>query len=329
MENAPLKPSSPAASLGLTLLLLGLTFGLPFALVPTQDTRAQFKNLSPDMMNVYACVAWAGWAHFLYAFRGQGLALMRATDPQATRRTFLFVLAVAVSLAALYGVREWLGPALFSGLVWLYFIDHFIKAERAFEGMPIHSPEAKDRWLVSYQPLLTFAWLSIVLLNYRNVTSIPWLFWGVSALLGTLVLLGGGWLRLRGGDPRGPLLSLFFVFEALVWGTISQRGGEVFMAGVYVFHIAAGSYMHYLGSYFMGHSKAKGADRWLHPLFILALNIAVILLGVLVAWHESMTWLRPILGVEWFTLWVGLHLVVSDLFPVIKGWRRQPATAGV
>ena len=85
---------------------------LPFALVPAHDARAQFKNLSPDMMNVYACVAWAGWAHILYAFRGQGLALTRATDPQATRRTFLFVLAVVVSLAALFGVREWLGPAL-------------------------------------------------------------------------------------------------------------------------------------------------------------------------------------------------------------------------
>ena len=316
-----MRPALPAASFGLTLFVLGLTFALPVALLPTVNGQTQFKNLSPDMMNVYACTAWAGWAHFIYAFQGQARALRKSPDAVSLKRIALYIGGILVALTALFLLRWGLGVALFGGLVWLYFIDHFIKAELAFEGHAMQRPGSWDRWIVSYQPLLTFGWLTIVLLNVQDVNSRPWPLWGISVLLGAIVLLGS-WNRLKSGDARGPLVALFFVCEALVWGTISQRGGDVFLTGVYVFHIAAGSYLHYFGSYFMGMSRSQGRDFWLRPLTILGLNAAVIGLGILTARNDAFSWLRPILGVEWFTLWVGLHLVVSDLFPTIKSWKR-------
>jgi hypothetical protein len=131
----------------------------------------------------------------------------------------------------------------------------------------------------------------------------------------------GGWKKLTTGDVRGPLLSLFFVGEALVWGAFYQYSGPKFMTGVYVFHIAAGSYFHYLGSYFVAISRKKTKDVFLTPLAIIVLNLAIIGLGYIAAHQASLKWLSPILGIEWFTLWVAVHLVSSDLFPVIKNWK--------
>lgn len=71
-EVASPSAARPAVVLGLTFLLLGGTF----ALIP--DMQGLFGGrVSPEAANVYAVAAWAGWAHFLYAFRGQGQALAR------------------------------------------------------------------------------------------------------------------------------------------------------------------------------------------------------------------------------------------------------------
>jgi len=320
-ETNTRSPSQPAVVLGLTFLAIGLTFALPYRLVPQAEDSIMFGRVTPEVVNVYACVAWAGWAHFLYAFRGQGNALAKVKDTYKNGRFFAYLGCIAATILVLLGVRTAIGAPFFGALVWVYFIDHFIKAEQAFEGKSRPSESFLSRWLASYQPLLTFGWLSIVLLNVRDVNAHPWVLWVTSLVLGAVVLIFGGWKNLAGGDARSPLISLFFVAEALVWGTVSQYGGQIFLTGVYVFHIAAGSYFHYFGSYFVGNARSRAADRLLNPLAILAVNAAIIGLGYVSARNASLGWLNPILGIQWFTLWVAVHLVLSDVFPAIKAWR--------
>ncbi len=305
-------------ALGLTFVIVGLTFALPIRLIPMNDANLWSGRLSPEVANVYACVAWAGWAHFLYAFRGQSRALTRARKEMGTRKVLAFGASLALSLLLLLGLRSAIGPAIFGAVVWVYFIDHFLKAELAFEGKYPAESSLWTRWIGSYQPVLAFSWLSIVLLNIGQVDGQPWVLLGVSLILTAGVLTFGGWKNLASGDLRGPLLALFFIGEGLVWGTFSRYGGPVFLAGVYVFHIAAGSYFHYLGSYFMANGRGGSHDVSLHPFTILAVNLAVIGAGIAVAHLPGLGFLGPILGVQWFTLWVGLHLVASDLFPVIR-----------
>ena len=320
-EAANRSPSQPAVVLGLTFLIIGLTFALPHYLIPQEECNNVSQYLSPETANVYACVAWAGWANFLFAFRGQGSALARLQDQFKTGRLATFIVTIALTIAVLFALRTIAGATAFGAVVWVYFIDHFLKAEQSFEGKTPNPPPMLVRWLRSYQPLLTFGWLSVVLLNAGNVTSHHWTMWIISLILGAIVLVFGGWHKLTTGDARGPLLSLFFVGEALVWGAFTQYSGPTFMTGVYIFHIAAGSYFHYFGSYFVARSRTKSNDQLLNPISILAVNLTIIAIGYLVVRSDSLHWLRPILGIQWFTLWVAVHLVSSDLFPSIKSWK--------
>lgn len=319
-SEATVPPSKPAAVLGLTLLVIGLTFALPFSLVPAGATNAVSKHMSAEVANVYACTAWAGWAHFIFAFWGQGGALIRLKDSLRAKRTITYVFMIVVSVAMLAGLRSYFGVAAFGAVVWVYFIDHFIKAEQTFEGSLDPREPSWRRWVRSYQILLSFGWLTAVLMNVASVNSYPWTLWVISLSLAAVVLVLGGWRRLSSGDSRGPLISLFFLAEALVWGTFSRYGGPMFLTGVYVFHIAAGSYVHYLGSYFFAGSRLAGA-RPAYGLVVLGVNAAILGLGYLTVQQPFMAWLKPVLGVEWFTLWVALHLVASDVFPAIKAWR--------
>lgn len=316
-------PAKPAIALGLTFLLIGLTFALPYRLIPDSELAKSSNNMAPEVANVYAIVAWAGWAHFLFAFRGQGRALLGRRGASGTKWLFAYAACVAGSVAVLLGVRWASGPFIFSAVVWIYFIDHFIKAERSFDGQGQSRASLVLRWMSSYRPLITFSWLSAVLLGYQGILSNLWVLWGGSLILASCVLVLGGWRKLAEGKARSTLISLFFIAEALVWGTYSQYGGPMFLTGVYVFHIAAASYFHYLGSYFFAKSKSRAKDLLLTPLAIVAVNAAIIALGVLVMHQEELGWLVPVLGIEWFTLWVAMHLVSSDLFPWFKA--RQVA----
>lgn len=321
-EAFALSPARSGVVLGLTYFIVGLTFALPFPLIPEDGVSALSDRFSPEVGNVYACVAWAGWAHFLFAFRGQGSALRRMAESR--RRSLFYLLAIAVTILVLLGTRQLLGASIFGAIVWVYFIDHFLKSEQVFAGKPSVG-SAISRWLASYQPLMSFGWLTVVLMNPGNIAATPWFLWVVSASIGATILFFGGWKNLTSGNLTGPLLSLFFVGEALVWGTVGRYASPTFMAGVYVFHIAAGSYFHYLGSYFVANARQGERDKLLRPGAVVLINLAVVGLGVLSAWLPALAWLRPILGIEWFSLWVALHLVTSDLFPLFK--RRANSVA--
>ena len=320
-------PAQPAVVLGLTFLTIGLTFALPFRLVPSAEQYAVMGPMSAETANVYACVAWAGWAHFLFAFRGQSNALVHIRDAFRNGRLIAYMACVVFTIIGLLGIRWAGGPTIFGSVVWVYFIDHFIKAEQSFEGKSRAHTPILMRWLSSYQPILTFSWLSAVLMNFADINSYPWTAWSISFALAVIVLALGGWRNLVAGDIRSPLISLFFIGEALVWGAFSRYGGTMFLTGVYVFHIAAGSYFHYFGSYFVANARTRSRDKLLTPQSIVVVNFAFITFGYLVAHESSLRWLNMIFGIQWFALWVALHLVSSDLFPFIKSWKQSNPAA--
>jgi hypothetical protein len=271
-------------------------------------------------LNLYALTAFAGWAHFVFAWRGQWSATRRL-KPGWQLSYWSLVLTI---LAALVALRAFLGIALFSGLAWVWFVGHFVKAEIVFSNSTSSGPIAKQStpWQVSYQPVLAFAWLSAVLFDVGNIQSHRWLLFCVSLLLGAAMLVFGGFKHLAHGSLKLPAVAFFFLGEFLVWGTYGPYMTPAFRAGVYVFHVAGASFFHYLGSYVYGRERTR--DRWLGIIPVLLVNLAFIFAGWAIAGDWPTAWVKsaltPVLGMGWFTLWVALHLAASDLLPL---WKRR------
>jgi len=266
-----------------------------------------------ETLNLYALTVFAGWSHFTYAWRGQWRAGRRLSIKYGT----LYWFAVAVILASLVGLRFWLGVGVFSLLAWVYNIAHFIKAEIFFSGV-------RETRAAFYSPVAAFAWFTLCLFQVGPLDNSHVVFAG-TVLLAAGVLYGGGWKLLASGDVRLPLLTLFLFGETLVWAAYGPYMSDAFRVGVYVFHIAAASFYHYLTGYFFAESgAARQKDLWLAPSSIITVNIVVIGVCGAVAWLSVLRGLRPVFGLEWFTLWVALHLAASDLQP---WWKRRFAAA--
>jgi hypothetical protein len=141
-----------------------------------------------------------------------------------------------------------------------------------------------------------------------------------SLLIAGIVLLFGGWRLLAAGEVLLPLLTLFLLGETLVWATYSPYMSNTFRVGIYIIHIAGASFHHYLAAYFYAESRdSQHTDPTLRPTSILSINAAMLAFGLGVAWLPKLSWLRPLFGLQWFTLWVALHLAASDLQPL---WKR-------
>src|SRR5690242_12952536 len=52
-EASAVSPSKPAVALGLTFVIVGLTFAIPFNLVPQGEASLLSGRLSPEVANVY------------------------------------------------------------------------------------------------------------------------------------------------------------------------------------------------------------------------------------------------------------------------------------
>jgi hypothetical protein len=308
VSNPPPLLSRPALSIGLAFLLMGLGYAFPLHLVPGAPARMWAGEMAPEVLNLYALTAWMGQAHFFFAFRGQAKSL--AKQPE---RSVIFFALVGITLLELVGLRALIGVGLFSALVWIYFIAHFARSERVFQSA---QSGASTITLAYYQPVLAFAWLTLVLFNVGHLDAHSWLLLAVTLALAALVLGLGGWKALSSGNARFTVLALFLLGECLVWGTYGRYMTPAFRVGVYVFHVAAASYFHYLGSYFFG--GARGRDPLLRPAAVIAVNLAVIAIGWASGFVSWLRWLTPLLGLEWFTLWVAIHLVASDLFPRLR-----------
>jgi len=301
--------SRPYLALGLTFLLLGIGFAFPLRLAPFPPQHMWEGSISREILNLYALTAFAGWSHFVYAWRGQWLA-SRRFSPQ-NRIAYWFT--VAIFLAVLYLLRNWLGIAIFSLLAWIYNIAHFVKAEIFFSGL-------RQTRTAFYSPVAAFAWFTLCLFHVGPLRNVHIVFAG-SLVIAALVLITGGWHLLATGRVRLPLLTLFLLGETLVWASYSPYMSNSFRVGIYIFHIAAASFFHYLTAYFYAESNRKTPkDAMLGSAFIVLTNIFVMVIGLSVAWLPALRWLRPIFGLEWFTLWVVLHLAASDLQP---WWKRR------
>jgi hypothetical protein len=299
--------SRPYLALGLTFLLLGVGFASPFRLAPQPPQHLWDGNISREALNLYALTAFMGWSHFVYAWRGQWKGMRRVT---AGNRVSYWCM-VAVLLALLVGVRFWLGIAVFSLLAWVYNIAHFVKAEIFFSGR-------RETRAAYYSPVVAFAWFTVCLFGVGPLANVRVVFAG-SLAIAALVLIAGGWRMLANGDVRLPLLTLFLLGETMVWS--SYGPSDAFRVGVYIFHIAAAGFYHYLTAYFFAESgNTRGRDRMLSPVAIVAVNEVIFGLGLAVAWLPRLGWMSPVFGLQWFTLWVALHLAASDLQP---RWKRM------
>jgi len=301
--------SRPYLALGLTFLLLGVGFASPVRLVPRPPEHIWQGAISKEALNLYALTAFAGWSHFIYAWRGQWFSSRRFP---VTNRVAYWT-CVLVLLGGLLGLRFWLGVAVFSLLAWVYNIAHFVKAEVFFSGV-------RETRAAYYSPVLAFAWFTLCLFAPGLFKNLLVVFTGTVALA-VIVLAFGGWRMLASGDVRLPLLTLFLLGETLVWSAYGPYMSEAFRVGLYIFHIAAAGFYHYLTAYFFAESSNHShRDAALTPTTIVVINTTVLIAGCAVAWLPFLGLLRPVFGVEWFTLWVALHLAASDLQP---WWKRQ------
>jgi hypothetical protein len=307
-------PSRPWLALSLTFLFLGIGYALPVRLAPAAPAGLWQGAIAPEVLNLYALTAFAGWGHFVYAWRGQ----LQGTARLPGRWRVGYWMAVAASIALLLAFRSLLGVALFSALVWIWFIAHFVKAELFFAG-PRDQPDTQPQRSVSWQPVVAFAWLSLVLFDVADIQNHRWVLFMGCLALGLTILFTGGWQRLTQASSFLPALALFFDGEAFVWGTYGPYMHPAFRIGVYVFHVAGASFFHYLGSYAFGNAHS-GKDRWLRPAWIVLVNVAIIAICCVAAWRPEVHVLSPILGLQWFTLWVAAHLAASDLLPI---WKRH------
>jgi hypothetical protein len=304
--------SRPYLAMGLTFLLLGIGFASPWRLVREFPRGMWEGQISQDSLNLYALTVFLGWAHFFYAWQGQWRGTLRLST---TRRT-TYWLTVALLLVVLVALRSMLGVAIFSLVIWVYNIAHFIKAETFFSGTArVETPRGRANF---YAPAIAFAWFTLVLFQVPPLQHAPLVF-AASIALAIISLIAGDWRALAAGEVRLPLLTLFLLGETLVWSEYSPYMTPAFRVGVYVLHIAAASFFHYLSSYFFAQRGAR-TPAIVRPLSIVAVNIIFFVLGCVVARWGALWPLRYVLAPEWFTLWVALHLAGSDLLP---WWKRR------
>lgn len=297
--------SRPYLALGLTFLLLGVGYANPWPLVPTPPVGIWDGEFPAEVLNLYALVVFLGWAHFTYAWQGQWKASDRLTPG---RKIFYWGLVLGF-LVVLVGVRSWVGVAVFSLLAWVYNIAHFVKAEIFFSGVRKRGG--------FYSPVIAFAWFTLALFQVGPLAR-PAVSLTGSVVLAIVLLLAGDWRALAEGQVRLPVLTFFLLGETLVWIAYGRYMSSGFRVGIYVFHIAGASFFHYLSSYFY----ASGRNRWTKPSAIVGVNAVFLCAGYAVAHVGALGWASVWLGPEWFTLWVALHLVGSDLLP---WWKRRDA----
>lgn len=302
-----------ASSLAGMLLLIGLAYALPFALYPT--THALNGPTSPEILNLNFMVGWMGLAHFIYAYKGQAKALSRARKNIAP-----FIALLLVGVAILLTLRHFLGYVLFSFLMWIYFLPHFVRAEILFtnaganantkagagasgnssgnssgDASVIASNDllAKSDTATSDKaepspsagvyifPALAFAFFTFALFGPVEILSNRWnLILLAEATVGAGFLLN---LRRQLKDKhlsKYALLAVALIAEGMVWATYRQYMVFQFQQGVYVFHIAMASFYHYLRAY--EYACRAGATKGQPVSKMFVLRILAVNVGVIV-----------------------------------------------
>jgi len=300
-----------ASSLAGMLLLIGLAYALPFALYPT--THALNGPTSPEILNLNFMVGWMGLAHFIYAYKGQAKALSRARKNIAP-----FIALLLVGVAILLTLRHFLGYVLFSFLMWIYFLPHFVRAEILFTNAganantttsanasgnssgDISANAYRDTLAISGNasndnekaepspsagvyifPALAFAFFTVALFGPVEILSNRWnLILLAEATVGAGFLLN---LRRQLKDKylsKYALLAVALIAEGMVWATYRQYMVFQFQQGVYVFHIAMASFYHYLRAYEYACRMGAAQGQPVSKMFVL--RILAVNVGVIV-----------------------------------------------
>lgn len=306
----------------LTFLFLGVAYALPFTLWSRIDPSLAIKSVGT--MNLYTLTAWGGLSHFLYAFRGQWKGLSRTSSWSLGAMGFFSLMLVV--LASLAMIRQMTPVRIFDGVVWFYFVPHFLRAERVFQhAAPFHRGDV-------VLLLMSFAWFSVVVIGYLYWSEHEVRSYTIGVALIAILLAAGGLKGLR-DSRRAPILltAAFLLGESLVWSGYACYMTPTFADGIYGFHVAAASFYHYARSYAFGMRQTEGRcgvrDRLLTLPGIFAVNLTVVTLGALLgnsATGSSQVAAKSLLGPQYFTVWVAWHLIASDLFPVFRARFTKP-----
>lgn len=282
--------------------MVGILYAIPlyfYGIFSSDLPRAK------EIFNVYVGTAFLGLSHFIFAYEGQFKALAnRAT--WNTRLVFISLLLLAALALAL--TRNYLGIRYFSLLAWIYFIPHFLKAETFFEKNE-KTDKAQDRKAIIFATFC-FAFLTTSLyLPVESATSL------VHFIIGVVLGLNGFIeLRRSKSTPRPTLylVGFFILAEALLWSRYRLYMSEIFREGVYVLHIAIASFYHYLRAYEFAATRVENRKRfWVK---VLTVNSVVITLGILSLLEFTPAAVQPLFHPIYFTFWVALHLIASDIF---------------
>jgi hypothetical protein len=301
-----------APSLALTLIFAGISYAFPIHLF-AKDYPLN-GPISPEILNLYLLVAWMGLAHFVFAYSGQAKTLRRSGGSV----TFLFgaSLLIGGTILALFRTRA--GLHLFDSVIWIYFIPHFIKAELHFikNCQPDLCPGA---WVLYWFPTVGFAFFTFALFAPISISFNTGILISVACLC-IVAAMAGRVLQQLSQPAYAPyaLLGFFFIGEGLVWGTYSKFMTPQFRQGLYVFHIAAASFYHYFRSYGFALRKMRPNGFGGYLLTVTGVNLVLIFLGGWVAWHPAWRYPQYLFGLPYFTFWVGLHLISSDIFSLLK-----------
>lgn len=313
-QTAPVETDYAAPSLAMMLMFTGIGYALPFALYPS--THAFNGPMSPEILNMYFLVAWMGLSHFIYAYYGHSRALSKQKKNIAP-----YLGLVLLGAAVLVALRHFVGYMLFSFLMWVYFLPHFVKAEVHFTSVlkKQNSQATKGVYLF---PAVAFTFFTFALFGPDSFMSNRWYLIG-TALVTLAIGLAMG-LRQQLKNPnlsKYGLLAIFLIAEGLVWATYRQYMVFQFQQGIYVFHIAMASFYHYFRSYDfavkMGISSGRPVNKFFVP-GIMAVNLAVVLVGYICCSYLATAPTRFIFDVSYFTFWVGLHQYASDMFNWLK-----------
>lgn len=298
MPNA-LSSTDIRRNLSFALLLIGVAFAFPLALAGVNHEKAYYAF---DTLNLYSLTAYLGYAHFIFAFEGQFKALKTNTNKVKLGITIIFI--YGLNFVLFY----YIGYTIFSFLAWIFFIPHFLKAEKIFA-------QTKSNQQLS----ITFTWLSFAIFTYALfgysyhpkyhtvlvfiliLTFLPFfifkkVFRSQNTYFDNYVILG-----------------FFFLGEALVWASYNPYMTGYFRYGVYTFHIAAASFFHYFQSYGFAIQNSDTSKKLIRKFVTANIVITIILIGL--TYTNLVNRFNPVL---FFTVNVATHLASSEVFKIIK-----------
>ncbi len=286
-------------NLSLSLLIIGASFAFPLAL---SGSNHQPEFYSFDTLNLYAITAYFGYAHFFSAFQGQ----FKVISKHSIKLKWLLVIIALYGafLSAFYFV----GYTVFSFLAWIFFIPHFLKAEKIFT-----SGTEKNRLSLPFTSL-SFIVLTYALFGYSYFPEYHTITIFIMTGILLLFFLQKNLFKSTGSSfDNYIILGFFFLGEALLWSSYNPHMSEYFRYGVYTFHIAAASFYHYFQSYKFAVLQARNKKLMIWRFILINLVITTILIVI-----THLTDLNTFNPVNIFTVNVATHLSSSELFKYFK-----------